>query len=60
MIDDTILQAVSTVGFPIVACVYMAYANKTQTESHRAEMDKVTEALNELKIVINSLKDKLN
>ena len=53
------LTAVSSVGFPIVACVYMTYVNKNQTDSHKEEMNKVTEALVDLKIVITELKDKL-
>lgn len=54
-----VLTAVSSVGFPIVACIYMAYVNKNQTDAHKEEMDKVTEALADLKIVITELKDKL-
>ena len=45
-----VLTAISSVGFPVVACIYMAYVNKNQT---------VTEALADLKIVITELKDKL-
>lgn len=54
-----VLTAVSSVGFPIVACIYMAYVNKNQTDSHKEEMNKVTEALTDLKMVITELKDKL-
>lgn len=56
---NTITTMVSTVGFPIVACCYMAYVNSKQTEAHKEEMGKVTDALNELKIVITQLTDKL-
>lgn len=56
---NDILSAISTVGFPIVACIYMAYVNKNQTDAHKEEMGKVTEALTDLKIVITELKDKL-
>lgn len=54
-----VLTAVSSVGFPIVACIYMTYVNKNQTDAHKEEMNKVTEALSDLKIVITELKDKL-
>lgn len=57
---NEIITAISTVGFPIVACCYMAYVNKQQTDSHKEEMGKVTEALCDLKLVITELKDKLN
>lgn len=56
---NEVLASVSSVGFPIVACVYMVYVNKNQTDSHKEEMNKVTEALSDLKIVITELKDKL-
>lgn len=54
---NEIITAISTVGFPIVACIYMAYVNKQQTDAHKEEMNKVTEALTDLKIVITELRD---
>ena len=57
---NEVLTAISSVGFPIVACCYMAYVNKNQTEAHKEEMSKVTEALSDLKIVITELKDQLS
>lgn len=58
------LNAISTMigslGFPIAACVYMAYANAKQTEAHKEEMSKMTEAVNELKVAITTLVDKLS
>lgn len=56
---NEIITAISTVGFPIVACIYMAYVNKQQTDAHKEEMNKVTEALTDLKIVITELRDTL-
>ena len=56
---NEIITAISTVGFPIVACIYMAYVNKKQTDAHKEEMNKVTEALTDLKIVITELRDTL-
>lgn len=57
---NIITQIISTVGFPIAACCYMAYANQKQTEQHKAEMDKMTEAVNDLKIAIVTLTEKIN
>lgn len=56
---NEIITAISTVGFPIVACIYMVYVNKKQTDTHKEEMNKVTEALTDLKIVITELRDTL-
>ena len=57
---NTISTIIGSLGFPIAACIYMAYVNAKQTEAHKEEMSKITEAVNELKIAITSLVDKLN
>ena len=56
----TITGMIGSLGFPIAACIYMAYVNAKQTEAHKEEMSKMTEAVNELKVAITSLVDKLN
>ena len=56
----TISSLIGSLGFPIAACIYMAYVNAKQTEAHKEEMAKMTEAVNELKVAITSLVDKLN
>ena len=55
-----ITSMIGSLGFPIVACIYMAYVNAKQTEAHKEEMAKITEAVNELKVAITSLVDKIN
>lgn len=57
---SAITSMVGSLGFPIVACIYMAYVNAKQTEAHKEEMAKITEAVNDLKVAITSLVDKLN
>lgn len=56
----TITSMIGSLGFPIVACIYMAYVNAKQTEAHKEEMSKMTEAVNELKVAITSLVDKIS
>ena len=56
----TITSMIGSLGFPIVACIYMAYVNGKETEAHKEEMAKITEAVNDLKVAITSLVDKLN
>ena len=56
----TITSMIGSLGFPIAACIYMAYVNSKQTEAHKEEMSKMIEAVNELKVAITSLVDKLN
>ena len=68
---NTILQAVSSVGFPIVcaACVgwyvkYLTDRNREDieklNEQHRLEMKEITEALNNNTLALQKLSDALN
>lgn len=63
-----IITAISTVGFPIVACVGLGWFVKYQTDSnnkevaemrkeHNEEIAKVTEALNNNTLAIQRLTD---
>lgn len=56
---NAISTMIGSLGFPIAACIYMAYVNAKQTEAHKEEMSKVTEAVNDLKVAITTLVDKL-
>lgn len=55
-----ILQAITTVGFPIVMCLCLAYYCMKLNDSHRAETDKFTKVLNENTLVLQKLCDILN
>lgn len=44
---DEVLNAVSTVGFPIVCCFVMMYYVNIQTKLHKEEVDKIVTSLNE-------------
>lgn len=59
MDTNAISTLIGSLGFPIVACIYMANINKRQTETHKEELNKMTEAVNELKIAISTLVNKL-
>ena len=54
-----ISNLIGSLGFPIAACCYMAFINHKQAEMHKEEMNKMTDAVNELKIAITSLVDNL-
>ena len=43
---STATSLISSVGFPIVACVYMFYLNQNMTEKHKVEMDGMKDAIN--------------
>lgn len=44
---NEIIQAVTTVGFPIVMCGAMAYYVKYTTDKHREEVQKLNEQHNQ-------------
>ena len=55
-----ILQAITTVGFPIVMSLCLAWYCMKLNDSHQAETDKFTTALNDNTIVLQKLCDVLN
>lgn len=67
---NVVMTSISTLGFPVVACVALAifynkvndnYRNdiKEMNASHRQEMDKITEAVNNNTMVIQKLLDRM-
>lgn len=54
-----IMQAITTVGFPIVACIVMGWYIKYITDKHEKEVTKMTEALNNNTLAINTLNERL-
>ena len=68
---NTIITLVGSLGFPIVACIGIAIFFKQMNDNyradikdinsnHRAEMDKITEAINNNTLVIQKLVDKID
>ena len=55
-----ILQAITTVGFPIVMCLCLAWYCMKLNESHKAETDKFASALNKNTLILQKLCDILN
>lgn len=67
---ETFISIISSLGFPIAACLYMAKYVREQTASyrqdikdlrkeHKDEIAKVSEALNNNTIALNKLCEKL-
>lgn len=57
---NTIIQVVGSLGFPIVMCGALFWRMIKSDEQHKAEMDKLSEALNNNTLAITKLSDKLN
>lgn len=56
---SAIIQIISNVGFPIAVClICFWYVNKL-TETHKEEVNKLTDALNNNTLVMQKLCDKL-
>lgn len=56
---NAIMQAISTIGFPIVACIYMAYIHNESEIRHSEERKEMTEAINRNTTVMEIIKDRM-
>lgn len=57
---NVVTQLIGSVGFPIVACIYMAVSAKETRNTHKEETSKMTEAINEMKLAITTLTERLS
>lgn len=56
---NTVTTAISTLGFPIVMCGAMFWYMLKEKDSHKEEMNSVTEALNNNTLILQKLCDRL-
>ena len=59
MDTSTIVQLISSLGFPIACCIAMFWQNNKLNESHKEETTKLNEAINNNTIALNHLIDKI-
>lgn len=57
---NIILQAITSVGFPIVMCLMLMWYVKEISTKHKEESDKFAEALNNNTLVLQKLCDRLD
>ena len=57
---NVILQAITSVGFPIVMCLMLMWYVREISSKHKEESDKFAEALNANTLVLQKLCDKLD
>lgn len=57
MDTSSIVQIISSLGFPIACCVAMFWQNNKLNESHKEETTKLNEAINNNTIALNHLID---
>ena len=56
---SAVVQAISTVGFPIVMCLLFMYYIKYINDQHKDEIDKLSQSLNNNTLVMQKLLDQL-
>ena len=59
MDTSAIVQLTSSLGFPIACCIAMFWQNNKLNESHKEEVSKLNEAINNNTIALNHIIDKL-
>lgn len=53
--EQELLNAIGSVGFPIVACIYMAYIHHDSEKRHSDERAKMTEALTKMNTMLEHI-----
>ena len=56
---NEIIQAISTVGFPIVCSILLGYLLLTEQKNHKEEMIQLKDAINSNTIIMSELKQLL-
>lgn len=56
---DNILQAISTVGFPIALTIILLWYIYDSSNKHKEEIDKMSEALNNNTLALTKLLDRM-
>ena len=57
---NQVIQIVSTLGFPIVMCGAMFWYMLKEKDTHKEEMNSITEALNNNTLILQKLCDRLD
>lgn len=56
---DVVLNAISTVGFPIAMCVYLIYSGKKRDEKYTAAIEDLRKTVENNTLVITRFIDKV-
>lgn len=56
---NAITQLISNIGFPVAVCLICFWYINKQSEEHKAEIDELTNALNNNTLVMQRLADSL-
>lgn len=56
---SAVIQAIGSLGFPIVACCALYYANLKSEAQHKEEQENIVEALNNNTIALTKLSERI-
>lgn len=57
--EQTVISAISSLGFPIVCCLIVLYMYWKSEQTHKAEVDKLSEAVQNNTIVMEKILERL-
>lgn len=57
--EQTVISAISSLGFPIVCCLIVLYMYWKSDQKHKAEVDKLSEAVQNNTIVMEKILERL-
>lgn len=55
--ENELANIISSVGFPIAACIYMAYIHNESEKRHSDERAAMTKAITEMNSLLEHIKD---
>ena len=58
--EQELINAIGSVGFPIVACIYMAYIHNDSEKRHSEERVNMTEALTKMNVMLQQIIDMID
>lgn len=56
---NSLTSIIGSLGFPIVACCYMAWSNEKESQRHEEEVSKTIEAINNNTVALTKLAERL-
>lgn len=57
--EQTVITAISSLGFPIVCCLIVLYMYWKSDQTHKAEVDKLSEAVQNNTVVMEKILERL-
>lgn len=56
---NAITSLIGSLGFPIVACCYMAWSNEKESKRHQEEMTSTVQAINNNTLALTKLTERM-